>query len=332
MIEFQAQYFDGKSSQAHQVLVSVGKDLLLRISNDEFEETFHFNQIQLSPSTGQAVGVIFLPQDAELHSSNHEALKILWEARPGFSIQQLAHKLEGSLTYVFIALVFSVIFIFSGLRWGVPLLAEGLAHTLPAVVESQMGEQSFAVMEKIYLKPSKLPIAKQQQLAKKLKQLCQQQACPNYQLYFRHSEALGANAFALPSGYVVVTDDLIELAENNEEVIAVVAHELGHVVARHSLRSALQSIGAGIILVAITGDVSNVSDLAAGLPSLLLKNGYSRDMEREADLYALNWLQQADIPKQNFANILTRLDEHPGGKTGLFDTHPATPERTAMFK
>ena len=136
---------------------------------------------------------------------------------------------------------------------------------------------------------------------------------------------------ALPGGTIVVTDALVELAQNDAEILAVIAHELGHVEHRHSLRLALQSIGAGVILVAVTGDIGSVTDLAAGLPSLLLQNGYSRDMEREADTYALAWLNTACIPPRHFADILGRLDKGTTGSTTLLDSHPVTRQRIEPF-
>jgi Zn-dependent protease with chaperone function len=128
-----------------------------------------------------------------------------------------------------------------------------------------------------------------------------------------------------------VTDQLVQLAQHDREVLAVIAHELGHVERRHSLRLALQSIGAGVLLVAITGDIGSFSDLAAGLPSLLLQSGYSRDMEREADAYALVWLDATCIPPQHFADILSRLDKSTPDAAGLLASHPGTGARIRPF-
>jgi Zn-dependent protease with chaperone function len=186
-------------------------------------------------------------------------------------------------------------------------------------------------MEKISLSPSTLPAARQQALAHQLAAQCRRQACPPHRLLFRDSPLFGANAMALPGGTVVVTDALVKQSHHDEEVLAVIAHELGHVQHRHSLRLALQSIGAGAILVAVTGDIGSVTDLAAGLPSLLLQSGYSRDMEHEADTYALAWLNVACIPPKRFADMLGRIDKDASDKTSLLDSHPGTTERIRPF-
>ena len=74
-----------------------------------------------------------------------------------------------------------------------------------------------------------------------------------------------------------------------------------------------------------------VTDLAAGLPSLLLQKGYSRNMEREADAYALAWLNTACIPPRHFADILGRLDKDTTDSTTLLDSHPGTHQRLEPF-
>jgi len=153
--------------------------------------------------------------------------------------------------------------------------------------------------------------------------------CPDYTLNFRKSPKIGANAFALPGGQVVMTDELVDLAENTDEIIAVLAHELGHVKGRHALRQTLQGTISGIIIIAITGDVSTV---AAGLPALILNMKYTRELETESDEYALASLRKACIPTKSFASILLRLT-HGGGSVvpEVVSSHPDTKARVAPF-
>ena len=86
---------------------------------------------------------------------------------------------------------------------------------------------------------------------------------------------MGANAFALPNGTIVVTDDLVKLAEHDDELVAVLAHEIGHVVSRHALRRVLQDSGVMLLVAGITGDIVSISSLAAALPTLLIEAKYS---------------------------------------------------------
>lgn len=330
MSRFAADYFDGQTSRAHPVQAAVEAGQL-RIRGESIELAIPLDHIHVAPPAGQARGVVHLPDARELHSADHAALLELSRLTASARPERWAHLLESRLRYALAALVVAVLIVFAGLRWGMPAVALLATHTLPAGLDSRIGEESLALMDKISLSPSTLPAARQRALAHKLDAQCRQQACPPYRLLFRDSRLFGANAMALPGGAVVVTDALVSLSHDDEEVLAVIAHELGHVQHRHSLRLALQSIGAGVLLVAITGDIGSFSDLAAGLPSLLLQSGYSRDMEREADAYALRWLNAAGIPPRRFADILGRLDKGASDKTNLLDSHPGTRERIEPF-
>jgi Zn-dependent protease with chaperone function len=327
---FAADYFDGQTSRAHPVQAAVEAGQL-HIRGESIEFAIPLDRIHVAPPAGQARGVVHLPDARELHSADHAALLELSRLTASARPERWAHLLESRLRYALAALVVAVLIVFVGLRWGMPAVALLATHTLPAGLDSRIGEESLALMDKISLSRSTLPAARQRALAHKLDAQCRQQACPPYRLLFRDSRLFGANAMALPGGAVVVTDALVSLSHDDEEVLAVIAHELGHVQHRHSLRLALQSIGAGILLVAITGDIGSFSDLAAGLPSLLLQSGYSRDMEREADAYALRWLNAACIPPRRFADLLGRIDKDASDKTNLLNSHPGTRERIEPF-
>lgn len=84
-------------------------------------------------------------------------------------------------------------------------------------------------------------------------------------LEFRSGRAMGPNALALPSGIIVVTDELVALAASDQEILAVLAHELGHIEARHAVRSALQNSITPVLVATVTGDLTSVTALSATL-------------------------------------------------------------------
>ena len=143
---------------------------------------------------------------------------------------------------------------------------------------------------------------------------------------------------------MVVTDGLVELAKNNDEIVAVLAHELGHVKQRHAFRQSIQGTLAGLVLAAVTGDVSS---LGSGLPAALLQMRYSRQHELEADAFALGALQHSCIRPRAFADILFRLQNQRLGAakkknkeeaadgynpiSDMLSTHPDTIERIKPF-
>jgi len=151
-----------------------------------------------------------------------------------------------------------------------------------------------------------------------------------YRLELRSSKRLGANAFALPSGEVVVTDQLVELAKKDDELVAVLAHEIGHLRQRHGLRRLLQDSATVLLIAAVTGDLTSIVSLASALPAILLQAKYSRDFEREADEFALDYMKRHDVPPESFGAILLRMEARRGAAADIPDylsTHPATRER-----
>jgi len=145
---------------------------------------------------------------------------------------------------------------------------------------------------------------------------------------------IGANAFALPSGIVVITDELVALSANDDELVAIFAHEIDHVKERHALRSILQGTGVFLLATLLTGDVTSIANFASFLPALLIEKGYSRDFERDADQEAGSLLLSLGKGTQPFQDILSKIDaSHPQTlKLGVFSTHPETVQRIADLK
>jgi Zn-dependent protease with chaperone function len=120
---------------------------------------------------------------------------------------------------------------------------------------------------------------------------------------------LGANAFALSCTTLTFTDDLVELASDDEELLAVYLHELGHARLRHVERSLLQSSAWLVMLTLITGDLSGVGELILSLPLVIGQTAYSREFERAADEFAVDALIEAGVSPLKLATILERLEQ-----------------------
>jgi Zn-dependent protease with chaperone function len=124
---------------------------------------------------------------------------------------------------------------------------------------------------------------------------------------------------------------MVELAENDEQLMAVIAHELGHVHHRHIMRSLLQNSVAALLIATLLGDVASITGLAASIPTFLLEQRYSRAFEFEADAFALRWLDAQRLDRQHLAKILQLLSDTHGAQSGglgkYLSTHPSMDER-----
>jgi Zn-dependent protease with chaperone function len=231
---------------------------------------------------------------------------------------------------------------FAFVKLGLPPLADFAAFRTPMSVERAMGREGLSALDRLMFEPSALPRARQAQLRDRFEKMTRElytrdvEDSPDYRLEFRDSGPLGANALALPSGIIVLTDDLVKLARHDDEIMAVIAHEVGHVERRHVLRSLYRSAGIAALAAAVLGDVSQIAGLVAFLPQFI-EAGYSRDFEREADAYAKSWLRKQGIPERRFDDLLCRMiAEHGGdddeGVLRYLASHPSGKERAGCGK
>ena len=142
------------------------------------------------------------------------------------------------------------------------------------------------------------------------------------------------NAFALPGGFLYVNKGAILAADNEAELAGVMAHEIGHVAARHGVEQASKATLANyamIPLIFMTGGLGYLAYQAAqiGVPLAFLKFG--RGAEAEADRLGSQYLWAAGYDPNQFLTFFEKLEKKEKGKPGtlskLFGTHPPTPDR-----
>ena len=161
-----------------------------------------------------------------------------------------------------------------------------------------------------------------------------------YRYRFQVVDTDDINAFAVPTGYIFVTRGLLESLETEDELAAILAHEIAHVESRHSYRRWRNARNASIvtgILGAIAGGTDNAADdvIAAmtAFTSQLFIAGHGRDREREADMFASFYLSDRDIGDGPLLSAFRKLQfardayDPFGGGGGLFASHPDIDER-----
>lgn len=243
------------------------------------------------------------------------------------------------------SLLAMVVVLALGYRYGLPWGAKVAAGMVPQRVEAQLGRSTLAALDERWLKPSKLPAAQQDRIRARFAALRAPQATHTYHIVFRDG-AIGANAFALPGGDIIVTDALVKLVGEGDGLTGVLAHEAGHVEYRHGLRQVIQSSAIGATAALLFGDVSTI---LSGVPAALLTLRYSRDYERDADRYAAQLLQANGLSVGAFADVLQALEDTHGGTrkadtskkpdaasdddaSAFFSSHPLTRERIETLR
>lgn len=337
-MESRGDYFDGQSSVRQHVNLRLTA-AQLTISGEQLELSLPLTELRLSDALGNVNRSIYLPDGSKCEIRNAAfALALQKQLGSGGFFSQV-HRFETSLKLASLALLLTAVVVLIFIRFGIPVLAERMAYAIPPAAEIRMGEEAFAMLDKGFFSESGLPDWRQEEARVLFRRVLSglEQDQRDYRLMFRESQALGANALALPGGTVVVTDGFMQLVGEDEELIAVLAHEIGHIRQRHALRKIIQNSTAGLLIATLTGDLLSASSLAAALPTMLVDAKFSRDMEREADDVAIDYLQQEQISLQHFATILQEL-QSSAGRTApeekksssaleYLSTHPATRER-----
>ena len=152
------------------------------------------------------------------------------------------------------------------------------------------------------------------------------------------------NAFALPGGYVYITRGLLALADDEAEMAGVLAHEIGHVTARHSAQRYSKSIAAnlGLTVLGVLGSAAGappgLGDIASFGAQAYLQ-GFSREQEMEADMLGARYLARAGYDVGAMSGFLGKLQQHdrleaalkdipdPAARFNIMSTHPRTAAR-----
>lgn len=315
-------YYDGKTSRAHCATLSVVDGVA--IVSGEVERSCPLDALRVSERTRHAKRKVTFPDEAYFEVHDAQAFEDML-TDTGFSDSAIV-RAQQSWRGTLMALALTAFVLVIGYLYGLPLAADITAKVMPERIERSIGTGMLDFLDKRILAPSELPAARQAALTERFAAMQPpKKGVPDHVIVYRKSR-IGPNAFALPSGQIVMTDELIRLMDNDEQVIGVLAHELGHLHERHLMRRLIQSSAVGAIVTLIFGDASAV---VANIPTVMLDMHYSREAEREADDYAMAMLKTNGIDLAQMANGFEKLrqviGEDPSGS--YLSSHPSTTER-----
>jgi Zn-dependent protease with chaperone function len=330
-MRLRGDYYADGSSRRTVAELEVGRDGSVAVLvGGARVTTARIGEVRITDRVGETPRRVTLRDGGVFETTDNDALDAALAQHGLGGGARLLHHIESRWA---IALAFLGLVGLAGwwtVAYGLPLLAERVAFSLPASVRHSLGSSTLHMLDRTVFAPSALPEPTRTRLEARFAAMARELGLEgDARLHFRKGERTGPNAFALPSGDVILTDELVELGQVDDEIVAVLAHELGHVVRHHGLRHALQNSTVALLLLALSPEGA-ISSLVAGLPTLLVEARYSRDFEREADRYALSYLQSHGIDPAHFTRVLSRIPDGPQGLAFL-STHPSTSERAVLF-
>ncbi len=144
------------------------------------------------------------------------------------------------------------------------------------------------------------------------------------------------NAFALPDNSIIVTDELIGMAEQPDELVGVLAHEIAHIEHNHIMKNVIRQIGAGIFFDVVFGGAGAGQAIAIASVNLAGLR-YSRGDESDADSRGMDYLDAAGISTAGIARMFDRFeayaqDEGAGNIPTMLSSHPASRERAVAAR
>lgn len=339
-----AHFYDGKSSRRQAAVLRLSQGRLY-LAGDWGMREAGLGEVEISEPMGSAPRTLRFADGAYCEVADTHAFAALLDAAG--HREPISVRLHKRWSVVVGAMLSIVALVIASYIWLLPALADFVAPRLPAAFSAQLSKASLDSLDRHILQPSALPPQRELALRRQMADFASASKLPAYTLHFRTARDMPPNAFALPSGDIVILDSLLAILDD-EEALAVFAHELGHVEHQHGLRMLIQSAVVSTAAAVYLGDISS---LAAALATATLQANYSQAFENEADRYAAVALKRNRRSPLALARALEKLEaaaqtEHkptpdnseqvpkePASNFGRWlSSHPSIAERVALLQ
>ena len=319
-----AHYCDGHSTRVHAVTLSVLGEQFVIVGED-MDFRVPFGEVTVDERLGRAPRRLRFNDGAFCETRDLDGLAALLSSTP--HRDGWIDRMQRHLSFVLFSSVACAMLAVAAFKWGLPWAAAVGASHLPPAIGKTLSARALKILDASLLTPSKIPEERRQRLSAEYQALrLPGGGAPNFALLFRGSRQLQANAFTLPDGTIIVLDDLITSIDDDQQTLAVLAHELGHAHGHHGLQLLLQSSAVGALVTFYVGDISQ---LLAIVPAAVVQARYSQALERQADDFGMAVLLHNGMSPGLLADALEKLtaDRPEFSKGGYLSSHPPTSQR-----
>jgi beta-barrel assembly-enhancing protease len=323
---FEGKYYNGRTSKGMPAFITL-EPSYIRVAWQTADETgteiwdlseihkSEFNDANTILEYGrfprQSISV-FEQGFKEALEQQYRDAKFLKSSYSSFAKTGMTGLVVGGLSLLGLAIVLFV--------WGVPALAEKVASHFPVSYERAMGEQLHAQM----MQGQAIDSAKTEALQQYLSALKVESDFP---IHVTVVEDDMVNAFAVPGGFIVVHDAILDEMENHEELAGLLGHEIGHVQMRHSTKALTRSLSYFMLASVLFGDVSGIAAVIVDNASTLNNLEYSRTAESDSDKAGLELLVQNKLNPKGMVWLMERLNSDEPEFLKFISTHPNTNDR-----
>lgn len=322
-----ARYADGRAAVYADIECELGPDGLTILIGDHVLAWDYADLARADDNNGRIVlrrrkdtgERLMLPRDAA------DALKL---AAPQL-MKPRAQGVEGVRTVgALAALAWSLAAAF---LIGVPYAADPVARAMPQKYRTQIADISWSQVNQFTAHCDDADEATEilNDLAYRIMEASD--VAGRDEIWITIADAGFPNAFALPDNSIIVTDELIGMAEHPDELTGVLAHEVAHIEHNHIMKNVVRQIGAGIFFDVVFGGAGAGQAIAIASVNLAGLR-YSRSDESDADTRGMDYLDAAGISTAGIARMFDRFEEYTeeegmGDIPTMLSSHPASRER-----
>lgn len=335
--DWEGYYLDGRTAARQRVTIRIMR-LGLHVTTEKGEtlwwpyEEIHQTQgfyagEQVRLERGGEFAEVLLVSDATFLTNLHRMALNLAKKFHNPAHRRIRAKITllAALSIIAITVIFYL--------WGFPALATLAASRVPVSWEEHLGR---SVVEQLAPPGTRCTDpARTQVIDEIIKVLTSPLPTSPYKFHVIVVNSPIFNAFAAPGGYIVLFHGLLEQTRTPEELAGVLAHELQHILQRHSTRALIHHVSTGLFLAALTGDVSGATAYGLEAARIVGMLQYSRLNEEEADMAGMRMILDANIdPKGMIAFFELLRKESPATPAFLkyISTHPSTEDRIQRLK
>lgn len=322
----------GASKSSPAILFAEGKTLHVKLEGQIADPVTvgDLARLEISERIGRVPRRITFPDGSMFETVDNEGVDG-WVGRHRRT--GVVHKLEAFHPRL-MAFVLATFLLAAGIyRYALPALVEVAVLVTPPAATEMMAAGALNTLDQAVFEDTKLPEARQTEILAAFNQVADlsSRGRGGYTLNFRGGGVIGPNAFALPDGNLVITDELIEMAGTDMDmIIGVLAHEIGHVEKEHSLRQVYRAAGMAGLIMLIAGDIGTAAEDVLTGGAALMTMSHSRHAENEADRMSVELMAKAGRDPRAVGRFFEKLEKELGidsDEASLLSTHPPTAER-----
>ncbi len=312
--------FQGKKNHTKEILVDAVDSHGLVITSASLD------LLSIAPPLGSTPRRVTFPDKTLFETNDHKGVSRL----TGTTYSERLHRAEQfhprliSITVMTLGLVFFL------WRYGLDLIVSVAIELTPPLVIQQLDRGTLSSID-LLAKPTEINKDKRIKIQKIFLDLTRtlkdETKDYNFTLTFRKIPLFGPNAFALPGGTVIMTDQFVEKFPEKDILAGVLGHELGHVVEKHSLHQLYRSLGFFFLISLLAGDVGPILEDILLEGRTVLSLAYSRKHEKKADQFGLKLAHRAGYDPKGLKLFFERLSEIINDESQWLSTHPSNKKR-----